>query len=172
MARALLGLIRDRNGTWCVQRKVPELLQTAVARVLNNGKRKQVHLKKSLGTKDLKTANIRATSVIASFDRTIVRALQDIEKRNAGEVVATPKLNPGALSTQAAGGGTLRDAFEGWKLERAPSAGTLASHLVGPDPFLRDQLVSFRFSKFAIAAPVLKLGQPALLIVVVVSHGS
>jgi hypothetical protein len=48
----------------------------------------------------------------------------------------------------------------------------LASHLVGPDPFLRDQLVSFRLSEFAIAAPVLKLGQPALLVAVVVSHGS
>jgi hypothetical protein len=48
----------------------------------------------------------------------------------------------------------------------------LASHLVGPDPFLRDQLISFRFSEFSIAAPVLKLGEPAPLAVVVVSHGS
>ena len=75
MARALMGLIRDRNGTWCVQRKVPERLQIAVARVLNSGKARQVHLKKSLGTKDLKAANIRATSVIASFDRTIASAM-------------------------------------------------------------------------------------------------
>jgi hypothetical protein len=75
MARALMGLIRDRHGTWCVQRKVPERLQIAVARVLNSGKSRQVHLKKSLGTKDLKAANIRATSVIASFDRTIASAI-------------------------------------------------------------------------------------------------
>jgi hypothetical protein len=75
VARALMGLVRDRNGTWCVQRKVPERLQSAVARVLNNGKRKQVHLKKSLGTKELKAANIRATSVIAGFDRTIASAI-------------------------------------------------------------------------------------------------
>jgi hypothetical protein len=74
VARVLMGLIRDRNGMWCVQRKVPERLQIAVALVLNNGRRKQVHLKKSLGTKDLKAANIRATSVIASFDRTIASA--------------------------------------------------------------------------------------------------
>jgi hypothetical protein len=47
----------------------------------------------------------------------------------------------------------------------------LASHLVGPDPLLRDQLISFRFSEFAIAATVLELDEPAL-IVVVVSHGS
>jgi hypothetical protein len=47
----------------------------------------------------------------------------------------------------------------------------LASHLVGPDPFLRDQLISFSFPEFTIAAPVLKFDEPALL-VVVVSHGS
>ena len=69
-----MGLIKDRHGTWCVQRKVPERLQNAVARVLNNGKRKQVYLKKSLGTKELKTANIRATSVIAGFDRIFASA--------------------------------------------------------------------------------------------------
>jgi hypothetical protein len=69
-----MGLIRDRNGMWCVQRKVPERLQIAVARVLNNGKRKQVHLKKSLGTRDLKAANVRATSVIAGFDRIFASA--------------------------------------------------------------------------------------------------
>jgi hypothetical protein len=74
VTRALMGLIRNRHGMWSVQRKVPERLQIAVARVLNNGKRKQVHLKKSLGTKDLKAANIRATSVIAGFDRTIASA--------------------------------------------------------------------------------------------------
>jgi hypothetical protein len=49
----------------------------------------------------------------------------------------------------------------------------LTSHLVGPDPFLRDQLISFSFPEFAIAAPVLKFDEPALLVVVVVvSHGS
>ena len=48
----------------------------------------------------------------------------------------------------------------------------LASHLVGPDPFFRDQLVGFRLSEFSIAAPLLKFGEPALFVVVVVSHGS
>ena len=74
MARALMGLIRDRHGTWCAQRKVPERLQIAVARFLKNGKSRQRHLKKSLGTKDLKAANIRATSVIAGFDRIFASA--------------------------------------------------------------------------------------------------
>jgi len=48
----------------------------------------------------------------------------------------------------------------------------LASHLEGPDPLLRDQLISFRFSEFSIAAPVLKLDEPPRSVVVVVSHGS
>ena len=48
----------------------------------------------------------------------------------------------------------------------------LASHLVGSDPFLRDQLISLRFSKFAIAAPVLELDEPTMFVVVLVSHGS
>jgi hypothetical protein len=48
----------------------------------------------------------------------------------------------------------------------------LASHLVGPDPFLRDQLIGFSFSELSIAAPILKLDEPALFVVVVVSHGS
>src|ERR1043165_2777799 len=48
----------------------------------------------------------------------------------------------------------------------------LAPHLVGPDPFLRDQLIGFRFSELSIAAPILKLDEPALFVVVVVRHGS
>ena len=48
----------------------------------------------------------------------------------------------------------------------------LASHLVGPDPLLRDQLISFRFSEFAIAATVLELDEPAPLVAIIVKHGS
>lgn len=47
----------------------------------------------------------------------------------------------------------------------------LASHFVGPDPFLRDQFIGFRLSEFSIAAPVFEFDEPAPLIVVV-SHGS
>jgi integrase len=71
MTRALMGLIKDRHGTYCAQQKVPTRLQTAVAQVLGNGKRRQVYLKKSLGTKDLKAANVRAKPVLAGFDRVI-----------------------------------------------------------------------------------------------------
>jgi hypothetical protein len=44
---------------------VPERLQEAVARVLNSGRDRQVFLKKSLGTKSLKAANVAATHVLA-----------------------------------------------------------------------------------------------------------
>jgi hypothetical protein len=71
MTRALMGLIKDRHGTYCAQQKVPVRLQAAVARVFGNGKPRQAYLKTSLGTKDLKAANFRAKSVSAGFDRVI-----------------------------------------------------------------------------------------------------
>ncbi|MCS3929166.1 hypothetical protein M2175_004197 [Bradyrhizobium elkanii] len=68
------GLIKDRHGTYYAQRKVPERLQEAVARVLNSEKPKQVFLKKSLGTKVFKEANVAATLVLADFNRTLASA--------------------------------------------------------------------------------------------------
>lgn len=76
--RALMGLIKDRHGTYYAQQKVPERLQEAVAEVLNNGKLRQAYLKKSLGTKDLKTANVRAKPVQMDFDR-IMRAAEALK---------------------------------------------------------------------------------------------
>ncbi|WP_461314916.1 DUF6538 domain-containing protein [Bradyrhizobium embrapense] len=69
-----MGLIKDRHGTYYAQRKVPERLQEAVARVLNSDRDRQVFLKKSLGTKNLRAANVAATHVLADFDRTIAKA--------------------------------------------------------------------------------------------------
>jgi hypothetical protein len=66
-----MGLMKDRHGTYYARKKVPEQLQAAVARVLDQGKERQSFLKKSLGTKDLKAANIRAKPVLAGFDRVI-----------------------------------------------------------------------------------------------------
>jgi len=88
--RALMGLIKDRHGTWCAQQKVPSRLQVAVARVLGNGKPKQVYLKRSLGTKDLRDANIRAKPVLAGFDRII---------RDAGAIAEQPSVKPQARSS-------------------------------------------------------------------------
>src|SRR5260370_7358872 len=79
--RALMGLIKDRHGTYYAQRKVPERLQEAVARVLNSDKPKQVFLKKSLGTKVLRQANVAATHVLADFDRTLASAEALLKER-------------------------------------------------------------------------------------------
>jgi hypothetical protein len=72
--RVLMGVIQDRHGTYCAQQKVPEKLQVAVARVLDNGKATQKYLKRSLRTKDIREANIRAKPVLAEFDRIIAKA--------------------------------------------------------------------------------------------------
>src|SRR5258708_7843585 len=48
----------------------------------------------------------------------------------------------------------------------------LASHLVGPDPLVGDQLISLGLSEFAIAATILELDEPAPLVVINVKHGS
>ena len=77
IVRVLMGVIKDRHGTYCARKTVPEKpagLQAAVARELNNGKAAQKHLKKSLGTKDSREANIRAKPVLAEFDRIIAKA--------------------------------------------------------------------------------------------------
>ena len=44
--RALMGLIKDRQGTYYARRKVHARLQEAVAYMLDSGKSKQVWLKK------------------------------------------------------------------------------------------------------------------------------
>ncbi|WP_407193471.1 tyrosine-type recombinase/integrase [Bradyrhizobium sp. STM 3566] len=58
-------------------------MQAAVARELNNGKAVQKHLKRSLGTKDLREANIRAKPVLAEFDRIIARATARLKESGA-----------------------------------------------------------------------------------------
>ena len=72
--RALMGLIKNRHGVYNAQQRVPAALREAVATILGNGKIRQSWLKKSLGTKDLKQANILAKPVLAEFDKIIARA--------------------------------------------------------------------------------------------------
>ena len=67
MRRVLMGVIKDRHGTYHAQLKVPERLQAAVARVRGVERAKQVYLKASLSTKDIKTANVRAKPVLTGF---------------------------------------------------------------------------------------------------------
>ncbi len=74
LVRALMNLMKDRHGTFYARVKVPVRLQAAVAGVRGSKRPTQVFLKKSLGTKDLKVANIRGKLVLADFDRTISEA--------------------------------------------------------------------------------------------------
>jgi hypothetical protein len=76
-----MGTIKDRNGTYYVQRKVPERLQEAVARVLNAGETRRVFLKKSLGTKNTREANAAAPHVLAEFNRIIAEAEALLKER-------------------------------------------------------------------------------------------
>jgi hypothetical protein len=79
--RRLMGVINDRHVTYYAQQRVPPRLQEAVARVLNSGKAKQVFLKRSLGTKNLKAANVAAKPVLADFDRTLADAEALLKER-------------------------------------------------------------------------------------------
>jgi hypothetical protein len=90
--RALMGLIKDRHGTYYAQRRVPDRLQEAVARVLDQGKERQSFLKKSLGTKDLKTANVRAKPVQAGFDRVFGEAEQLLAARPMRESLSATEI--------------------------------------------------------------------------------
>jgi hypothetical protein len=79
--RALMGLIKDRHGTYYARRKVPERLQGAVARILDKDEARQVWLKKSLGTKVLAEANVRAKPVLMGFDRVFAQAEAQLKER-------------------------------------------------------------------------------------------
>src|SRR6185369_6674185 len=72
--RTMPYLIQNSARVWCVQRKVPEPLQAAVARALGSKKQTQKYLKKSLGTKDRREANRRAMHALADLDRTLREA--------------------------------------------------------------------------------------------------
>jgi integrase len=89
LVRALMGLMKDRHGTYYARKKVPARLQEAVARVLDQGKDRQAFLKKSLGTKDLKAANVRAKPALAAFDRVFGEAEQLLAARPLRESLST-----------------------------------------------------------------------------------
>jgi site-specific recombinase XerD len=98
-----MGVIKDRHGTYCARKTVPEKpegLQAAVARELNNGKPVQKHLKRSLGTKDAREANIRAKPVLAEFDRIIAKARANLAATTA-PVVERASLNETEIKRMA-----------------------------------------------------------------------
>jgi hypothetical protein len=58
--RALMGVIKDRHGTYYARKKVPQKLEVAVAKIAGSTKPRVSWLKASLRTKDLKQANREA----------------------------------------------------------------------------------------------------------------
>jgi hypothetical protein len=76
-----MGLNRNRHGTYEARKKVPAHLEEAVARVLGNGKPKQVWLKRSLATKDHSEAKRRVKAVQIEFDRILERAKEVLAER-------------------------------------------------------------------------------------------
>jgi hypothetical protein len=76
---------------------------------------------------DRKSASYRELGMQAL--RAYVRALQALEKRNAGEPIETPKFTVGALIPAEASGGSLRDAFAGWNKERTRPPGTVHEYM-------------------------------------------
>jgi hypothetical protein len=69
-----MSIIQNRHGTYYVQRRVPEHLQEAVARILDADQPRRVFLKKSLGTKNRKEAVAAAPLILADFNRIIGEA--------------------------------------------------------------------------------------------------
>src|SRR5689334_9603992 len=92
MARRMTGVVRDRHGTCYARRKVPKALQEAVAQVLGEGKDRQVFLKRSLGTKDIHEANIRAKPVLGEFDRIIESARALLKERPKRETLSAAEI--------------------------------------------------------------------------------
>lgn len=79
--RLLMGVSKNRHGTYYAVKKVPTRLGHAVAQVLGGAKATQSWLKRSLGTKVLSEANVRAKLILADFDRIISQAEAQFKAR-------------------------------------------------------------------------------------------
>jgi hypothetical protein len=83
-----MGLNKNRHGTFEARKKVPRHLEEAVARVLGNGKPKQVWLKRTLATKDHTEAKRRVKAVQIEFDRILERAQELLAERPLRETIS------------------------------------------------------------------------------------
>ena len=83
-----MGLNKNRHGTYEARKKVPRHLEEAVARVLGNGKRKQVWLKRTLATKDHSEAKRRVKAMQIEFDRILERAQELVAERPLRETIS------------------------------------------------------------------------------------
>ncbi len=70
-----MGVVKNRHGIYVVRKKVPKGHEEAVARVLGETRRSRVSwLQRSLGTKDLRAANIAAKPILMEFDAILAKA--------------------------------------------------------------------------------------------------
>jgi hypothetical protein len=70
---AMSGVSKNRHGVYYVRKKVPKRLEQPTAELLGNGKSRQTFLKRTLDTKDLREANIRAKPILIEFDRILAQ---------------------------------------------------------------------------------------------------
>jgi hypothetical protein len=109
MMKAMNGVAKNKHGVYYVRVRVPKGLEEAAAQHLGNGKPRQVFLKRTLGTKDLREANIRAKPVLMEFDRIIAQA----------ESVAAER--PLRTSLQKHEIEQIADYFYAYQCEKAPN---------------------------------------------------
>src|SRR5690606_26033962 len=69
-----MGVVKNRHGIFVVRKKVPKRLEEAVARVLADERERIAWLQRSLGTKDLRTANTAAKPILMEFDAVLAKA--------------------------------------------------------------------------------------------------
>jgi hypothetical protein len=79
--RVMMGILKSKHGVYYVRKKVPPKLETAVSTVLGASRSRVSWLKRSLHTKDLREANIKAKPVQMEFDRVLSRAEACCEQR-------------------------------------------------------------------------------------------
>ena len=72
--RISMGIIKNKYGVYHVRKKVPKKLEEAVALATNAEKPRIAWLKKTLSTKDLKAAKVRAVPVLMEFARILAQA--------------------------------------------------------------------------------------------------
>ena len=69
-----MGVVKNRYGIYVARKKVPKGHEVVVARVLGDGRERVSWLQRSLGTTDLRTANIAAKPILMEFDAILAKA--------------------------------------------------------------------------------------------------
>ena len=72
--RAMTNVFKNRHGVYYARKKVPKRLEQPTAEFQSNGKSRQGFLQRTLNTKDLREANIRAKPILMQFDRILAQA--------------------------------------------------------------------------------------------------